>query len=54
MVPNEKSFPRGGTIHSEVKTDDVSLNIVSLASEISEIFVHTFLSHRFSVPRRRR
>eukprot|EP00099_Drosophila_melanogaster_P023471 NP_651245.1 uncharacterized protein Dmel_CG5728 [Drosophila melanogaster] len=33
MVPNEKSFPRGGTIHSEVKTDDVSLNIVFGASQ---------------------
>ncbi|EDW43476.1 GM23494 [Drosophila sechellia] len=33
MVPNEKSFPRGGTIHTDAKTDDVSLNIVFGASQ---------------------
>ncbi|XP_017084123.2 LOW QUALITY PROTEIN: protein RRP5 homolog [Drosophila eugracilis] len=33
MVPNEKSFPRGGTIHSEAKTADISSNIVFGASQ---------------------
>jgi len=54
MVPNEKSFPRGGTIHAEAKTTDISSNIVSLATEIAEICVHTFLPHRFLEPHRRR
>ncbi|XP_017113689.1 protein RRP5 homolog [Drosophila elegans] len=33
MVPNEKSFPRGGTIHAEAKTSDISSNIVFGASQ---------------------
>ncbi|XP_017009122.2 rRNA biogenesis protein RRP5 [Drosophila takahashii] len=33
MVPNEKSFPRGGTIHTEAKTADLSSNIVFGASQ---------------------
>ncbi|XP_016981439.1 protein RRP5 homolog [Drosophila rhopaloa] len=33
MVPNEKSFPRGGTIHAEAKTADISSNIVFGASQ---------------------
>ncbi|XP_037732812.1 protein RRP5 homolog [Drosophila subpulchrella] len=33
MVPNEKSFPRGGTIHTEAKTTDISSNIVFGASQ---------------------
>ncbi|EDV53875.1 protein RRP5 homolog [Drosophila erecta] len=33
MVPNEKSFPRGGTIHTEAKAADISSNIVFGASQ---------------------
>ncbi|KAH8323641.1 hypothetical protein KR074_008255 [Drosophila pseudoananassae] len=33
MVPNEKSFPRGGTIHTEAKTGDSNSNIVFGASQ---------------------
>ncbi|KAH8247129.1 hypothetical protein KR032_010485 [Drosophila birchii] len=33
MVPNEKSFPRGGTIHAEAKTADSNSNIVFGASQ---------------------
>ncbi|XP_016952467.1 protein RRP5 homolog [Drosophila biarmipes] len=33
MVPNEKSFPRGGTVHTEAKTADISSNIVFGASQ---------------------
>ncbi|XP_039492293.1 protein RRP5 homolog [Drosophila santomea] len=33
MVPNEKSFPRGGTLHTEAKAADISSNIVFGASQ---------------------
>nr|XP_043068327.1 protein RRP5 homolog isoform X2 [Drosophila bipectinata] len=33
MVPNEKSFPRGGTIHTDAKTADNNSNIVFGASQ---------------------
>ncbi|KAH8294202.1 hypothetical protein KR054_009409 [Drosophila jambulina] len=33
MVPNEKSFPRGGTLHAEAKSADSSSNIVFGASQ---------------------
>lgn len=33
MVPNEKSFPRGGTIHTEAKSADSNSNIVSCGRE---------------------
>ncbi|KAH8363499.1 hypothetical protein KR084_010954 [Drosophila pseudotakahashii] len=33
MVPNEKSFPRGGTIHTEAKSADITSNIVFGASQ---------------------
>ncbi|XP_017020204.1 rRNA biogenesis protein RRP5 [Drosophila kikkawai] len=33
MVPNEKSFPRGGTVHAEAKLADTSSNIVFGASQ---------------------
>ncbi|KAH8386003.1 hypothetical protein KR200_012231 [Drosophila serrata] len=33
MVPNEKSFPRGGTVHAEAKSADSNSNIVFGASQ---------------------